>query len=119
MMSEHFGRIEGDVEKKNVHPNPSAEDLERLHHSMVLEQIIGRGITCEHTISAMKAVPRHHFLPDSMNGVAYDDCPHSIGLGQTISQPYMVALMTSQFGHLPKGVVYWKSVLDAVIRQRF
>ena len=89
--------------KKNVHPNPSAEDLQRLHHIMVLEQIVGRGITCEHTITAMKAIPRHHFLPDSMNGIAYDDCPHSIGLGQTISQPYMVALMTSQFGHLPKG----------------
>ena len=89
--------------KRNVHPNPSDEDLAELHHVMVDEQIAGRGITCEKTIAAMRAIARHQFLPKDMHGIAYDDSPQPIGLGQTISQPYMVALMTSQFGHLPEG----------------
>ena len=70
---------------------------------MVDEQIAGRGLTCEKTIAAMRAIARHQFLPKEMHGIAYDDSPQPIGLGQTISQPYMVALMTSQFGHLPEG----------------
>jgi protein-L-isoaspartate(D-aspartate) O-methyltransferase len=89
--------------KRNIHPNPNDEDLVELHHAMVREQIIERGITCEKTIAAMSAIERHRFLPKEMNGIAYDDSPQPIGLGQTISQPYMVALMTSQFGHLPEG----------------
>tara|TARA_B100000459_G_scaffold47731_1_gene25104 strand:+ start:2665 stop:3327 length:663 start_codon:yes stop_codon:yes gene_type:complete len=89
--------------KRNVHPNPSDEDLAELHHVMVNEQIAGRGITCEKTIAAMRTIARHQFLPKEMHGIAYDDSPQSIGLGQTISQPYMVALMTSQFGHLAEG----------------
>jgi protein-L-isoaspartate(D-aspartate) O-methyltransferase len=70
---------------------------------MIQKQIIKRGITSKRTISAMRAVPRHAFLPQKMWSHAYDDCPQSIGHGQTISQPYIVSLMTSQFESLPKG----------------
>ena len=70
---------------------------------MIQEQIIERDIVCDKTIAAMRNVPRHRFLPESMWGRAYDDHPQTIGHGQTISQPYIVSLMTSQFGHLPKG----------------
>jgi protein-L-isoaspartate(D-aspartate) O-methyltransferase len=102
MMSERVGVLRA-MRRRNVNPNPNTEDLVQLHHAMVREQIVQRGISCEHTVAAMSAVPRHCFLPEKMKGMAYDDCPHPIGFGQTISQPYMVALMTSQFGHLPKG----------------
>ena len=89
--------------RNNVHVNPTDLDLKRLHSTMIQEQIIERDIACEKTIKAMRKVPRHRFLPQSMWGHAYDDRPQTIGHGQTISQPYIVALMTSQFGHLPKG----------------
>ncbi|MAJ50170.1 MAG: protein-L-isoaspartate O-methyltransferase [Flammeovirgaceae bacterium] len=98
-----WGELKAMWRRRNVHSNPSDEDLKQLQQVMVREQIAGRGITCKNTISAISAIPRHRFLPKEMHGIAYDDSPQSIGLGQTISQPYMVALMTSQFGHLPKG----------------
>ena len=61
---------------------------------MVDNQIAGRGITDERVLEAMRAVPRHLFLPESAREVAYGDFPVRIGSGQTISQPYIVALMT-------------------------
>ena len=70
---------------------------------MIEQQIKSRGITCLRTLEAMKSVPRHHFVLDQAESMAYDDTPLAIGHGQTISQPYMVALMSSQFGDLPLG----------------
>lgn len=61
---------------------------------MVNQQIISRGITDSKTIAAMRKVPRHLFVPENMQEAAYDDSPLPIGYGQTISQPYVVALMT-------------------------
>jgi len=68
-----------------------------LRQDMVNEQIIARGISDERTIQALLKVPRHIFVPQSMLGEAYADYPLPIGQGQTISQPYMVALMTELF----------------------
>jgi protein-L-isoaspartate(D-aspartate) O-methyltransferase len=62
--------------------------------SMVREQIQGRGVTDQGVIGAMLAVPRHEFVPASLREKAYTDRPLPIGEGQTISQPYIVALMT-------------------------
>jgi len=62
---------------------------------MVEEQIAGRGLRDEAVLAALRAVPRHSFVPQGMEGEAYLDGPLPIGFGQTISQPYMVALMTS------------------------
>lgn len=67
----------------------------RLRHRMVQEQILARGITDSLVISAMLEVPRHMFVPPNYRSSAYIDSPLSIGSGQTISQPYIVALMTS------------------------
>ncbi len=61
---------------------------------MVEEQLIPRGITDQATLEAMLTVPRHLFVEDAMQARAYGDHPLPIGSGQTISQPYIVALMT-------------------------
>ncbi len=61
---------------------------------MVDEQIIARGIRDERLIAAMRAVPRAAFVPEGLRDAAYDDRALPIEAGQTISQPYIVALMT-------------------------
>jgi protein-L-isoaspartate(D-aspartate) O-methyltransferase len=61
---------------------------------MVRRQIAGRGIEDNATLSAMRRVPRHLFVPDNQRRRAYSDSPLPIGYGQTISQPYIVAFMT-------------------------
>jgi protein-L-isoaspartate(D-aspartate) O-methyltransferase len=63
-------------------------------HAMVERQIASRGITNRRILSAMKQIPRHFFIPPPYDRDAYDDNPLPIGNGQTISQPYIVALMT-------------------------
>ena len=61
---------------------------------MVESQIISRGVTDQRVIDAMKITPRHLFVPENMIEYAYNDGPLPIGWNQTISQPYIVALMT-------------------------
>jgi protein-L-isoaspartate(D-aspartate) O-methyltransferase len=61
---------------------------------MVNSQIISRGITDRNVIKVMKNTPRHLFVPKNFFQEAYDDGPLPIGEGQTISQPYIVAIMT-------------------------
>jgi protein-L-isoaspartate(D-aspartate) O-methyltransferase len=61
---------------------------------MVESQIIARGIRNTAVIQAMLNVPRHEFVPEEMRDEAYNDNPIPVGMGQTISQPYIVALMT-------------------------
>ena len=61
---------------------------------MVEEQLISRGLHDQKTLEAMATVPRHLFVEDAMQARAYGDHPLPIGNGQTISQPYIVALMT-------------------------
>ncbi|MCP4203297.1 MAG: protein-L-isoaspartate(D-aspartate) O-methyltransferase [bacterium] len=62
---------------------------------MVERQIFARGIEEENVLEAMRSVPRHLFVPEELRDQAYVDFPQRIGSGQTISQPYMVALMTA------------------------
>jgi protein-L-isoaspartate(D-aspartate) O-methyltransferase len=62
--------------------------------AMVAEQIASRGVKDARVLDAMRAVPRHEFVPEGLREDAYQDSPLSIGYGQTISQPYIVALMT-------------------------
>ena len=61
---------------------------------MVEDQIKRRGITDERILDAMREIPRHKFVEEGLKGVAYQDGPLPIGMDQTISQPYIVALMT-------------------------
>lgn len=61
---------------------------------MIQEQIVERGISDARVLGIMSQVPRHEFVDDALKTQAYSDAPLSIGEGQTISQPYIVALMT-------------------------
>jgi protein-L-isoaspartate(D-aspartate) O-methyltransferase len=65
-----------------------------LRNYMVNEQIISRGIHNVRVLKALRSVPRHVFVPEEYANIAYSDGPLPIGHGQTISQPYIVALMT-------------------------
>jgi protein-L-isoaspartate(D-aspartate) O-methyltransferase len=67
---------------------------ERARDEMVRVQLRGRDIRDERVLEAMRRVPRHAFVPGELRSAAYDDRPLPIGSGQTISQPYIVALMT-------------------------
>ncbi|HMK48422.1 MAG TPA: protein-L-isoaspartate(D-aspartate) O-methyltransferase [Thermodesulfovibrionales bacterium] len=69
-------------------------DFKQLRESMVRTQLIPRGISDKRVLEAMGRVPRHLFVPEAIQERAYDDMALSIGEGQTISQPYMVAVMT-------------------------
>jgi protein-L-isoaspartate(D-aspartate) O-methyltransferase len=71
---------------------------EEARHLMVVEQLRARGVTDKRVLDAMDAVPRHLFVDDHLKGRAYNDCALPIGESQTISQPYMVALMTELLG---------------------
>ena len=67
---------------------------ERARHEMVRTQIERRGVSEPKVLEAMRKVPRHEFVPPSLRERAYEDRPLPIGHDQTISQPYIVALMT-------------------------
>lgn len=70
------------------------DSFETARARMVHDQLLGRGIRDPRTLAAMNEVPRHLFVDDAMQARAYGDFPLPIGSGQTISQPYVVALMT-------------------------
>jgi protein-L-isoaspartate(D-aspartate) O-methyltransferase len=69
-----------------------------LRERMVEEQIIARGVSDSAVIDAMLTVKRHLFVPERLQGSAYEDYPLPIGYDQTISQPYIVAIMTELLG---------------------
>ena len=73
---------------------PSTFEINR--ERMIEEQLIPRGISDVRVLDAMRRVPRHLFVEDALQSHAYGDFPLPIGSGQTISQPYIVALMTEQ-----------------------
>jgi protein-L-isoaspartate(D-aspartate) O-methyltransferase len=72
---------------------------------MVRTQIEARGVRDPRVLEALRAVPRHRFVPPDLAGEAYEDGPLSIGHGQTISQPYIVAVMTELLAPGPDDVV--------------
>ena len=72
----------------------SATDYAALRTRMVSTQLEARGIKDARVLTAMRTVPRHEFVPRTLVAWAYDDSPLPIGHDQTISQPYIVALMT-------------------------
>jgi protein-L-isoaspartate(D-aspartate) O-methyltransferase len=61
---------------------------------MVTQQIAARGVRDERVLAALRAVPRHAFVPGELDPYAYEDRPLTIGEGQTISQPYIVGMMS-------------------------
>jgi len=74
---------------------PQDDKYTGIREEMITEQIEDRGITNQSTLTAMKIVPRHKFVPPNLLDKAYDDRPLPIGYGKTISQPYIVAFMTA------------------------
>ena len=74
--------------------SPAGPDTER----MVREQIQARGIRDPRVLDALRAVPRERFVPESLRASAYEDSPLPLSGGQTISQPYIVAVMTELLG---------------------
>ncbi len=96
-----------------------------MRHRMVETQIQARGITNEHVLSAMQKVPRHEFVPLSEKLSAYNDNPLPIGYDQTISQPYIVALMTQEIHPEPTdkvlevgtGSSYQAAVLAEIVKE--
>ena len=73
----------------------NAVSFETKRTRMVKRQIAARGIRDPRILQVFTTVPRHEFVPVEYQPEAYDDCPLPIGFSQTISQPYIVALMTS------------------------
>jgi protein-L-isoaspartate(D-aspartate) O-methyltransferase len=94
---------------------------------MVTGQIVGRGINDPATLAAMRTVPRHEFVPQPVRHAAYDDNALPIGLGQTISQPYIVAFMTESLMLSPGDTVleigtgsgYQAAVLAEIVDEVF
>jgi protein-L-isoaspartate(D-aspartate) O-methyltransferase len=82
--------------------NPVQTDFQSMKEEMVETQIRARGIKDERILNAMLRVDRHEFVPGEVRHLAYADRPLPIGEGQTISQPYIVGLMTDLL-ELTKG----------------
>jgi len=76
----------------------SEDEHERARRAMVTDQLEARGISDPRVLTAMGRVPRERFVPPDQEPYAYDDRPLPIGENQTISQPYMVAVMTQCLG---------------------
>ena len=106
---------------------PQEPDFEALRRGMVEEQIEARGVSDPRVLEAMLAVPRQEYVPDRYRSAAYSDSPLPIGLGQTISQPYIVALMTELVRPGPDdrilevgtGSGYQAAVLSALVSEVF
>ncbi len=93
--------------------------------TMIREQIAARGITDARILQAFSEVPHHRFVDGYLKYKAYEDYPLTIGLGQTISQPYMVALMTAALNPQPDqrileigtGSGYQAAILSRLCRE--
>ncbi len=100
-------------------------EYDRARERMVQSQIEARGIKDPRVLDAMRQVPRHLFVPVDMRGSAYRDSPLPIGEGQTISQPYIVALMTEMLGlsgeervlEIGTGSGYQSAILSLLARE--
>jgi protein-L-isoaspartate(D-aspartate) O-methyltransferase len=89
------GVSQGNCWEGNLNPRGEFPDFKTLRWQMVESQIRGRGVREERVLSALTKVERHRFVPPEYRSDAYADHPLPIGQGQTISQPYIVALMTA------------------------
>ncbi|UCF87141.1 MAG: protein-L-isoaspartate(D-aspartate) O-methyltransferase [Nitrospiraceae bacterium] len=105
--------------------NPSASREKKQRRDMVMNQIMRRGVSNKRVIDAMAKIPRHRFVDKSQRERAYNDHPLPIGEGQTISQPYIVALMTEKLKLKPSdrvleigtGSGYQAAVLAEIVQE--
>ncbi len=77
---------------------PRSNERQAERRAMVKRQIAARGVRDSAALEALRQVPRHWFVPERVQALAYADRPLPIGEGQTISQPYIVAFMTEALG---------------------
>lgn len=104
-----------------------SSEFKSARRQMVLKQIQKRGISDPRVLEAMNSVLRHLFVPENLKHKAYEDHPLPIGEGQTISQPYIVALMTESLGlkgtetvlEIGTGSGYQAAVLGKVAHRVF
>jgi len=102
-------------------------DFAIARRRMVEEQVRGRGVTDQRVIDAMLKVPRHLFVPEALAAQAYSDFPLPIGDRQTISQPYMVGVMSEALQlqgvekvlEIGTGSGYQAAILALLARQVF
>ena len=102
-----------------------SQQTRAAREGMIQDQIMARGIRDPRVLEALRKIPRHRFVPPEMQPYAYDDTPLPIGLGQTISQPYMVAFMTEALELRPQdrvleigtGSGYQAAVLSLLARE--
>jgi protein-L-isoaspartate(D-aspartate) O-methyltransferase len=103
----------------------AADDYREARERMVREQMEERGVRDARVLNAMRTTPRHRFVPESEAPRAYGDYPLPIGEGQTISQPYIVALMTELARPQPEdralevgtGSGYQAAVLSPLVKR--
>lgn len=101
------------------------EDYTRERIKMVKEQIMARGVKDKEVLKAMESVPRHLFVPEGYREYSYYDQPLPIGSGQTISQPYIVALMTEMLDvgkddvvlEIGTGSGYQAAILSEIVKE--
>jgi protein-L-isoaspartate(D-aspartate) O-methyltransferase len=106
-------------------PGSSGKNYKNARERMVRGQIRARGIKDEKVLSTMARVPRHLFVPETYQYLAYTDGPLPIGKGQTISQPYIVALMTEALNlsaddrvlEVGTGSGYQAAILAEIVRE--
>jgi protein-L-isoaspartate(D-aspartate) O-methyltransferase len=106
-------------------PTAEGDPYADLRAQMVETTIRARGVESPAVIEAMLAVPRHEFVPENLVDQAYGDSPLPIGYGQTISQPYIVALMTEALDleagdvvlEIGTGSGYQAAVLAEIVKQ--
>lgn len=100
-------------------------DYEVARRRMVAEQLVGRGISDRRVLEVMSAIPRHLFVEEAFVDSAYGDFPVGIGHGQTISQPFIVALMTQSLQltgrervlEIGTGCGYQTAILASLVSQ--
>ena len=103
----------------------ASTNYEKERGQMIESQLARRGIKDKRVLDAMRQAPRHLFVPKDTRGLAYCDGPLPIGQGQTISQPYIVALMTELLEltgqekvlELGTGSGYQAAILSRLVRQ--
>ena len=113
------------VVSRPEHKHPAFAERVKEREEMVAEQIAARDIKDPNVLAAMRIVPRHAFVPENVQRAAYADHPLPIGYGQTISQPYIVALMTELLGvgagqrvlEVGTGSGYQAAVLAEIARE--
>ena len=124
----HSEGINGEVQNHNG--ESSMNELQRMLKDIEMEvnltqNLIGKNSLDERVMAAMKQVPRHEFIPREFSYYAYDNGPVPIGSGQTISQPYIVALMTDLLNTKPTDTVleigtgsgYQSAILSKLVKK--